>query len=150
MEISKCMGRMEEYGGYPCPVCGFKPADQQSPGYVLPMETILAGKYIVGRVLGHGGFGLTYIGWDIALERKVAIKEYYPVDQVILYRHGLCGRGDSKEESDAVWPHDMGTGKAYDSEHQHRCIFHAGSFRWLQSSGAVYTLVPDPNVFGRR
>ncbi len=32
------------------------------------------------RVLGHGGFGLTYLGWDHSLEISVAIKEYLPVD----------------------------------------------------------------------
>ena len=37
---------------------------------------------MVGRILGQGGFGITYIGWDIALEKKVAIKEYYPSGQV--------------------------------------------------------------------
>ena len=82
MEISKCMGCMEEFRGYPCPNCGFAPENRQGQEFALPMETILAGKYLIGRVLGQGGFGITYIGWDIALERKVAIKEYYPSGQV--------------------------------------------------------------------
>ena len=82
MELSKCLGCMDNLQAYPCPHCGYDPAQEPRPEYALPRETILAGKYLVGRVLGQGGFGITYIGWDIALERKVAIKEYYPSGQV--------------------------------------------------------------------
>ena len=82
MELSKCFGCMEDFRGYPCPKCGYDPGKDKRMEYALPPETILAGKYLVGKVLGQGGFGITYIGWDIALERKVAIKEYYPSGQV--------------------------------------------------------------------
>jgi len=82
MELSKCLGCMEPFQGCPCPKCGFDPKNVKGAEYALPLETILAGKYLVGRVLGQGGFGITYIGWDIALERKVAIKEYFPTGQV--------------------------------------------------------------------
>ena len=82
MELSKCLGCMDDLQGYPCPHCGYDPVKEKRPEYALPPETILAGKYLVGRVLGQGGFGITYIGWDLALERKVAIKEYYPSGQV--------------------------------------------------------------------
>ena len=82
MKLNKCLGCMESFRGYPCPRCGFDPKDVKGAEYALPLETILAGKYLVGRVLGQGGFGITYIGWDIALERKVAIKEYFPSGQV--------------------------------------------------------------------
>ena len=82
MELNKCLGCMEDFLGYPCPKCGFDPQQIRGNEYALPPQTILAGKYLVGRVLGQGGFGITYLGWDIALERKVAIKEYYPKEQV--------------------------------------------------------------------
>ena len=82
MELNKCMGCMENIAGYPCPKCGYDPQKTGGNEYVLPPQTILYGKYLVGRVLGQGGFGITYIGWDLALERKVAIKEYYPSGQV--------------------------------------------------------------------
>lgn len=47
-------------------------------------ETVLHGRYTLGVVLGAGGFGCTYMGWDTGLDKAVAIKEYAPV--------GLCSR----------------------------------------------------------
>ncbi len=44
----------------------------------LPEGTILAGRYIVGRVLGKGGFGITYLCYDTKDEKRVAVKEYLP------------------------------------------------------------------------
>ena len=82
MELSKCLGCMEDFRGYPCPKCGYDPKTAKNAEYALTPGTILAGKYLVGKVLGQGGFGITYIGWDIPLERKVAVKEYYPSGQV--------------------------------------------------------------------
>lgn len=44
----------------------------------LPSGTYLEqNKYYIDRVLGDGGFGITYLGYDMKLERKVAIKEFY-------------------------------------------------------------------------
>lgn len=82
MEFNRCPGCMEPSQENPCSRCGFDSRRPSGMEYALPLNTILAGKYVVGRVLGQGGFGITYIGWDLALERKVAIKEYYPSGQV--------------------------------------------------------------------
>ena len=76
----RCMGCMEiyddEYGM--CPYCGFEESTiEQSPLHMRP-GTYLADRYIVGKVAGHGGFGVTYLGWDAKLEQRVAIKEYLP------------------------------------------------------------------------
>jgi serine/threonine protein kinase len=61
-----------------CSHCGWAPGAQpESPLYLAP-GTILRDQYLVGRVLGHGGFGITYLGWDLTLARKVAVKEYFP------------------------------------------------------------------------
>ena len=82
MELNKCAGCMEDFRGYPCPKCGYDPDKDTRLEYALPPETILNGRYLVGKVLGQGGFGITYIGWDLAVGRKVAVKEYYPSGQV--------------------------------------------------------------------
>jgi len=44
----------------------------------LPKNTLLDGSYRIERIIGSGGFGITYEAEDIHLETKVAIKEYYP------------------------------------------------------------------------
>lgn len=80
--MARCMGCMKEYedGLTVCPHCGYRQGTPAREAYHLPPETILNGRYLVGRVLGFGGFGITYIAWDLQLEKKVAIKEYMPSD----------------------------------------------------------------------
>lgn len=46
----------------------------------LPDGTELAGDYRIKRVLGAGGFGITYLADEMALARLVTIKEYFPAD----------------------------------------------------------------------
>ncbi len=46
----------------------------------LPSGTELAGDFRIKRVLGAGGFGITYLADELALARQVTIKEYFPTD----------------------------------------------------------------------
>ena len=63
----------------PCPYCGFDPAENGARfPTALPMGTVLNGRYLTGRVLGQGGFGITYLAYDTQLQAKVAVKEYMP------------------------------------------------------------------------
>ena len=77
MDCGYCFGCMEQISGYPCPHCGYGPGSETST-YALQPGMILKGRYLVGKVLGQGGFGITYIGIDLQLQRKLAIKEYFP------------------------------------------------------------------------
>ncbi|MDO5574486.1 MAG: protein kinase [bacterium] len=72
-----CMTELKDGIKY-CPHCGYDIYHIEVSPRCLPPYTILAGKYLIGKVLGEGGFGITYIGWDLNLEMKVAIKEYFP------------------------------------------------------------------------
>ena len=63
----------------PCPYCGFDLEENEKKFPVaLRAGTVLNGRYIVGRVLGQGGFGITYLALDTQLNAKVAIKEFMP------------------------------------------------------------------------
>ena len=66
----------------PCTGCGFPARLDNRPGVHLAPGTLLHGRYRAGRVLGQGGFGATYLGWDDRLRVKVAIKEYYPANLI--------------------------------------------------------------------
>jgi serine/threonine protein kinase len=62
-----------------CPRCGWG-SGTENPPPALTLGTLLDDRYRIGRVLGHGGFGITYLAWDENLHLRLAIKEYLPRD----------------------------------------------------------------------
>ncbi len=78
----RCMGQKDSQQET-CPACGFSEKDFVPEKHHLQPHTILKGQYLVGCALGEGGFGITYIGWDMFLHIPVAIKEYFPSGVVI-------------------------------------------------------------------
>lgn len=75
-----CLGCMQEVSDdmVICPNCGYEEGTLPKEAYYLPAGILLGERYIIGKVLGYGGFGITYIGYDELLKRIVAIKEYFP------------------------------------------------------------------------
>lgn len=90
MIFNRCLHCMQAEAQSPCPNCGFEPEKYKPESYELPPQSILASRYLVGTRLGQGGFGITYVGFDLALNVKVAIKEFYPTGQVT--RHPSTGQ----------------------------------------------------------
>lgn len=76
-----CMNESERASSV-CPHCGFdaEKYEKNRANDVLPSGTILNHRYIVGKKLGQGGFGITYLSRHIGLNIPVAIKEYFPSD----------------------------------------------------------------------
>ena len=74
-----CIGCLaEKENASICPVCGFDEKQYSASPLFLPPRTFLDHRYLIGRVLGNGGFGVTYLALDFVLQIKVAIKEFLP------------------------------------------------------------------------
>ncbi len=71
-------------GNAPCQICGAPRLSGASPPLhsLAPGTSLHQGKYAVGRILGEGGFGITYKGAHKALRQSVAIKEFFPAGAV--------------------------------------------------------------------
>lgn len=85
MEVNRCVNCMCEIseGEKICHQCGYDFSKGKQVGNALRKNSILKGRYLVGNMLGQGGFGITYIGYDLELDIRVAIKEYYPAGVVM-------------------------------------------------------------------
>ena len=86
-------------GEGPCPYCGFdlRENEEQYP-VALKAGAILKQRYLAGRVLGQGGFGITYVAWDTKLKARVAVKEYMPNDICTRQANTVSVAMESKED----------------------------------------------------
>lgn len=75
---SLCMGCMREIGNEKkCPHCGFHVDTVQEPPF-LPVRTVAANRYLLGRAIERNGEGITYIGWDLVERKAVNVREFSP------------------------------------------------------------------------
>ncbi len=67
------------YQGIYCSLCGYeeKPVTDHR---VLAPGIWLKNRYVIGRVLGAGGFGITYLSFDTKTRLRWAVKEYFPLE----------------------------------------------------------------------
>ncbi|SET45415.1 Serine/threonine protein kinase [[Clostridium] aminophilum] len=73
-----CMKNTMEDDMKCCPDCGFRRNTPPRVAFHLAPGHVLSNRYIVGTVLGFGGFGISYKAWDTELKTAIAIKEYFP------------------------------------------------------------------------
>lgn len=85
-----CINCMQEKANPndPCPHCGFDSRTYCMSSNHLPPFTILNGKYLLGRVVGEGGFGIVYIAKDLYLNITVAVKELFLSQQMTRLQDG--------------------------------------------------------------
>ena len=123
-----CMSCFEpKEGDARCPKCGYSEGDPKEAGMSLPPGTVLNGKYMVGKTLGNGGFGITYLGYDLNLEMKVAIKEYLPV--------ALASRAPGQT---AVTPYSGGPSE----------MFRIGLTQFIEEAKILARFKNNPHVVG--
>lgn len=73
-----CMSCMLEIGDEnQCPYCGFHADSPQLAPY-LPLRTVVAERYLAGKLLDYNGDGATYMGWDLEMNAPVTIREFLP------------------------------------------------------------------------
>ena len=76
MYCYNCMNKVNDGSAF-CNYCGKSTEDKSCAHHLLP-GTVLHNQYKVGYSIGEGGFGITYVGLDMSLDMKVAIKEFFP------------------------------------------------------------------------
>jgi serine/threonine protein kinase len=120
-----CMTAMSEQGRCSNSSCQWDEATQPETQEHLPRHYVLLDRYYIGRVLGQGGFGVTYIAQDLKLDRVVAIKEFLPRDQ--------CSR-----RTDRVTVHSHSAEKGEE--------FRYGLERFLNEAQNIAKLGGHPNI----
>mgnify|MGYP004724986867 FL=1 len=123
-----CM-REKQYPGGVCEFCGFDERTFQLPRHHIPPFSILEGKYLIGNAIGEGGFGITYIGLNLNLESRVAIKEYYP--------QGFAVR-DRRPNNSTVWSSSENT----------QVFFEQGREKFVEEARTVARFRDLPEIVG--
>ena len=89
MKENLCAGCMRDRGtAEVCPHCGYAENSLRIQTYLAP-RSVLDNRYLVGRVLSYNGEGVTYIGYDTVVDRRIEIREYFP-DMLVVRAEDGC------------------------------------------------------------
>lgn len=97
-----CYGCLEPVRDNECPRCLQKGKKREKSSLFMRAGSILNNKYLIGEVLGSGGFGITYISLDLGKKYKIAVKEYFPKTLISRSKNGysIIPPATNEEESD--------------------------------------------------
>lgn len=137
--MKRCMGcmRLIDDNAVICPYCSYNQSEKKENENFLSAGTVLAGRYIIGKALGSGGFGITYIAWDSMLEQTVAIKEFFPSAFVSRTQNGVSVRLSDPKMLEQF---ETGRRKAIDES---RCLARLGD---VESVTDVYDCIEENNT----
>lgn len=124
-----CDNCFEHQEKVPCFFCGYKKETYHPDVGVLPVGTILKERYHIGKVLGKGGFGVTYKAYDKIENIVVAIKEYYP--------NGMAHR-------------DTGTTQVSINDKSQKDNFQTGAEKFYTEAKTISRFNGNPNIVGVR
>lgn len=100
-----CMNCMKPTGGNNvCPHCGFKESDMQTYPY-LPGRSVLAGRYLVGRLLERTSDCVVYMGYDLSQKSPITLREFLPgrlTNRIAGNNCVLLAPGKTKEFQDCL------------------------------------------------
>lgn len=123
---SKCLRPIDD-DGLPCPYCGHQHGKKSEDSLALEEDTLLSNRYLLGSVIGSGGFGITYAAWDEVLQCGVAIKEYCPREYITRV----------PEETDEITPIE-----------DFRKEYFLGLRRFMQEAQVIAMLRDVPGIVG--
>ena len=95
-----CENCFSEVSGELCSYCGYNGDGSEDPS-VLPVGTRLNKNIIIGKVMGKGGFGITYLCYDTKKDKKIAVKEYFPNGTAYRSKNGNDVIAADKETEEA-------------------------------------------------
>lgn len=73
-----CMSCMREIGDEKqCLYCGYRADSPQIPPF-LPIRSVIANRYLIGKKLDSNGDGASYIAWDLSSKSSVVVREFFP------------------------------------------------------------------------
>ena len=113
--------------------------EAQQPLNALPQGHRLQ-EYELVRVLGFGGFGMTYLGFDHNLDKAVAIKEYLPSDIAARTGDNSVVPQASQFQSDFEWGLDRFLDEARAlARFDHRHVIKV--YRFFEAHGTAYIVM---------